>query len=100
MVKHIVFWKMRELANGNDMAANIALATVRVDQVAKMFPPLKSITHHRCIFHGKHYWDFVEEMEFETVEALKAWAEFPPHKELHDFVETIRIERAAVDYEF
>ena len=39
-------------------------------------------------------------MEFDNLDSLKAWAQFPPHKELHDFVDSIREERAAVDYEF
>lgn len=100
MVKHIVFWRMKEFAEGNDMETNIKIATAMLDQVAEQFPQLKSISHHRCIFKGAHYWDLVEEMEFDSVQSLKEWAQFPPHKDLHDFVEEIRIERAAVDYEF
>ena len=100
MVKHIVFWRMKDFAEGNDMDTNIELAVARIDEVVKQFPRLRKITHHRCLFHGKHYWDFVEEMEFDDIQSLKDWAEFPPHKELHAFVEKIRIERAAVDYEF
>lgn len=100
MVKHIVFWKMRENANGNDMYTNIKIAAEKLDAVAKMFPGLKKLTHHTCLFKGAHYWDYVEEMEFDSLESLKAWGAFPPHQELHDFVESIRTERAAVDYEY
>lgn len=100
MVKHIVFWRMKKSAGGNDMETNIAIAVKKIDEVVKIFPKMKSITHHRCLFSGAHYWDFVEEMVFDDVESLKEWAAFPPHVELHDFVETIRLERAAVDYEF
>ena len=100
MVKHIVFWRMKEEANGNDAETNIKIAVEKLDAVAKQFPKLKSITHHTSIFRGRHYWDYVEEMVFEDLDALKEWANFEPHKELHDFVESIRNERAAVDYEF
>ncbi len=100
MIKHIVFWKMKEFAEGNDMETNIKLAVEKIDDVVKLFPKLKSITHHRCLFKGAHYWDFVEEMVFEDLESLREWACFPPHVKLHNFVEKIRLERAAVDYEF
>lgn len=100
MIKHIVFWRMKPEANGSDMHTNIKIAAEKLDEVAKQFPKLKSITHHTCIFSGAHYWDYVEEMEFDDLDALKEWAAFPPHKALHNFVESIRTERAAVDYEF
>lgn len=99
MVKHVVMWKMKDFAEGNDMGTNIDIAVERIDEVAKQFPAMKSITHHKCLFQGNQYWDFIEIMEFDSVESLKDWAEFPPHKELHDWVEKIRIERAVVDYE-
>lgn len=99
MVKHIVFWRMKKEANGNDMYTNMKIAAAKLDEVAAQFPALKSLEHHTCIFSGAHYWDYAEIMEFDSVESLKAWAQFPPHKALHDFVESIREERAAVDYE-
>lgn len=98
-IKHIVFWRMKETANGNDAETNMKIAIERLDAVAAEFPKLLSPTHHKGIFTGAHYWDYVEEMEFESLEALKEWAQFPLHKDLHDFVESIRKERAAVDYE-
>ena len=100
MVKHIVFWNMKKEANGNDAATNIKIAAAKLDEGAAQFPKLKSISHHTNIFSGGHYWDYVEEMVFEDVEALKEWKEFPPHVALHDFVEEVREARAAVDYEF
>ena len=99
MIKHIVFWKMRPFADGNDSKTNIKIASEKLNEVAVQFPKLKSLTHHTCVFSGAHYWDYVEEMEFEDLDSLKEWADFPPHKALHDFVERIRLERAAVDYE-
>lgn len=100
MIKHIVFWKMKETANGNDAAMNIKIAVEKLDAVAAQFPKLRSISHHTCIFSGAHYWDYVEEMEFDDLASLKEWAAFEPHKALHDFVDSIREARAAVDYEF
>lgn len=61
MIKHIVFWRMKKEANGNDMYENIRIAAEKLDAVAKQFPALKSLTHHTCIFSGAHYWDYVEE---------------------------------------
>ena len=100
MVKHIVFWRMKPVANGNDAETNMKIAIEKLDAVAAQFPALKSLKHNKCMFTGAHYWDYVEEMVFENADSLKQWAQFPPHKALHDFVEEIRKERAAVDYEF
>lgn len=99
MIKHIVFWKMKKKATDKEMYRDIEIAAEKLDAVAKQFPAIKSLTHNTCIFSGGHYWDYVEEMVFEDLDSLKEWAKFPPHKELHDFVESIREERAAVDYE-
>lgn len=55
MIKHIVFWRMKPEANGNDMHTNIKIAAEKLDEVAKQFPKLRSITHHTCIFSGAHY---------------------------------------------
>lgn len=100
MIKHIVFWRMKESANGHSAAENIKIAAEKLDAVAAQFPKLRSISHHTCIFSGAHYWDYVEEMVFDDLDSLKEWAAFEPHKQLHDFVESVRKERAAVDYEF
>ena len=100
MIKHIVFWKMKDFANGNDAQTNMALAVEKLDAVAAQFPKLRKITHHASLFRGRHYWDYVEEMEFDDLDTLREWAAFPPHAALHDFVEEIREARAAVDYEF
>ena len=100
MVKHIVFWRMKPFADGRDAETNMRLAVEELDAVAAQFPALKSITHNKNMFSGGHYWDYVEEMVFDSVDSLRQWAQFPPHQALHAFVEEIREERAAVDYEF
>lgn len=100
MIKHIVFWRMYPEANGNDMQTNIKIAADQLDEVAKQFPKLRKLTHHTCIFSGAHYWDYVEEMDFDDLESLMEWGAFPPHLALRDFVTSVRKERAAVDYEY
>ena len=56
-IKHIVFWRMKETANGNDAETNMKIAIERLDAVAAEFPKLLSLTHHKGIFTGAHYFE-------------------------------------------
>jgi hypothetical protein len=100
MIKHIVFWKMPDFAEGNDKSTNIDIAMAELDRIWPEYTPLKKCNWHKGIRSGGKNWDLVLEMEFDDMEGMNGWAAFPKHEKLHEFAEKVRIDRAVIDYEF
>jgi hypothetical protein len=98
MIKHIVMWKIKEFAEGNDKETNIAIAKEKLTVVVNKLPQVKFFEFGRCIRSGEMCFDVALVMEFETEEDLQSYLQDPDHKAVSAFVSKIREERAVVDY--
>lgn len=98
MIRHIVMWKIKDFAEGNDKETNITLAKEKLGAVAKKLPQVKFFEFGRCIKSGEMFFDVALNMEFETAEDLELYLNDPDHKALSAFVSRIRSDRAVVDY--
>lgn len=100
MIKHIVFWKLHEHAEGKTMDENMDYITQEVLAIQKEFPLLRKVVCNKSINRGNHFWDYVLEMEFDNLEDLEKYQVYPRHKKLHEYAVKVRKDRAVVDYEF
>ena len=99
MIKHIVIWRLKENAEGNDKATNAALIKQRVEALLGVVPGLLTIEVGTDFSCGEQSGDLVLYSELESREALENYQQHPAHVEVVKFVLSVCTERRVVDYE-
>lgn len=99
MVKHIVFWKLKEYAEGRDRAANARLIRERLEALGGRIPGLLKIEVGLDFLHGDTSSDVTLYSELESREALDAYQAHPEHQAVIPLIRALTSERRSVDYE-
>ncbi len=99
MVKHIVFWKLKEEANGNNKSRNAQGIKEQLEALKDKIPGLLHIEVGLDFLHSPESADVVLYSEFESREALEVYAAHPLHKAIMPYIAEARSERRVVDYE-
>ena len=99
MVKHIVAWRLRDSALGNDKAANARLLRDKLEALRGRIPGLLRLEVGLDFSATETSADVVLVAEFASREALAAYQIHPEHKAVGVFVREIVSERRFVDYE-
>jgi len=99
MIKHIVVWRLKDSAHGNDKAVNARLIKEKLEALKGLIPGLLAIEVGIDFAHAKESGDIVLYSEFTSREALDAYQRHPKHQEVMPFIGAARDERRAVDYE-
>ncbi len=99
MIKHIVMSNFADEAEGADKAAN--LARVQEDLVALrgLVPGMGTFEIAIGADPLEHSYDLVLYSEFDSVEALHAYATHPRHVAVAQFIGKVRTARACMDYQ-
>lgn len=100
MIKHLVFFKLAEMAEGKTKAENALIIKEQLEALKPLIPEIVSIQVH--INHPQaspDNYDIVLNSEFRTLEDLKTYADHPEHLRVAEFVGKVRTARAAIDYE-
>jgi hypothetical protein len=100
MVKHIVFWKLKEDANGMSKAENAAAIKQKLEDLNGKIEGCIKLEVGFDFLHSAESVDVVLYSEFESKEALDFYANHPLHKAVMPFIAEARSERRVVDYEF
>lgn len=98
MVKHIVMWKLKEEAHGNDKATNARLIKEKLEALNGQISGLIRL-EVGIDFLGEGNLDVILYSELENREALDTYQNHPLHQALLPFVKEAVTERKAVDYE-
>lgn len=99
MVKHIVFWKLKDTANGMSKADNAQAIKEKLEGLKGRIDGLLSIEVGFDFLHSPESADVVLYSEFRDKEALDFYQNHPLHKEIMPFIAETRSERRVVDYE-
>lgn len=99
MIKHIVMWKLKPFAEGADKAANAAAMKAKLEACAKLVPGTLKFEVALAQDGLEASYDVVLYSEFESREALAAYAAHPTHKAIIPFIGAVRDERQCMDYE-
>jgi hypothetical protein len=99
MIKHIVFWRLKPAAVGNDKATNARLLKQKLEALQGKIPGLLKLEVGIDFVGGEHSSDVGLYSEFTSREALEAYQVHPLHVEVAAFVTDVRAERRVVDYE-
>lgn len=98
MVKHIVMWKLKDEAHGNDKATNAQMIKESLEALDGKIDGLFKI-EVGVDFLGEGNFDVALYTELLTKDALEAYQNHPLHQALLPFIREAVSDRKAVDYE-
>lgn len=99
MLKHIVFWKLKDHAEGADRATNARKMKELLDGCAGLVPGLLKLEVAIAQPGLEATHDVVLYSEFESREALEAYQNHPHHAAMKPFFAAVREARQCMDYE-
>lgn len=98
MVKHIVFWKLKDEAAGNNKAANAQLIKEKIEDLNGKIEGLIKVEIGIDFLGGGNY-DVALYSELVSKEALDTYQNHPLHQAVLPFVREVVSDRKAVDFE-
>lgn len=98
MVKHIVFWKLKDEANGMSKAENAAAIKQKIEDLNGKIEGCIKLEVGFDFLHSAESADVVLYSEFKNEEALDFYANHPLHKAVMPFIAEARSERRVIDY--
>lgn len=99
MIKHIVMWRLKDAAHGNDKATNARMIKERLESLRGQIPGLLAIEVGIDFLGSGESADIVLYSEFTSREALDTYQTHPLHQAVAPFIGGAREERRVVDYE-
>lgn len=99
MIKHIVTWKLKDSANGNDKATNAKKIKEMLENLRGKIPGMVHIEVGIDYSRTDASFDLLLYSEFESKAALDGYQSHPLHKAVMPFIGEARLERVLVDYE-
>lgn len=99
MIKHIVVWRLKESAHGNDRATNARLIKEKLESLRGKISGLIAIEVGIDFARTESSDDIVLYSEFVSRAALDEYQSHPEHKAIMPFILEARQERRMVDYE-
>ena len=99
MIKHIVFWKFKDHAEGSDKAVNLVKAKALLDGCAQVVPGILGFEVAIAKANMDCTRDLVLYSEFTDRAALDAYQSHPQHLAVKPFIGSVSLERQCMDYE-
>ncbi len=99
MIKHIVLWKLKDQAQGNDKAGNARLIKEKLEALKTKVPGLMNLEVGIDFSGTDSSADVALYAEFASREALEEYQDHPEHLAVSAFVMGVRSERRLADYE-
>ncbi|MEE1068743.1 MAG: Dabb family protein [Fibrobacteraceae bacterium] len=100
MIRHLVFWKLKESANNASAKENAEKLVELFKSLEGKIPELVSIESGYNFNDSAAAWDFALSTSFKSKEDLDAYQVHPEHQKIVAFVKSIVSDRCVVDYEF
>lgn len=98
MIKHIIVWRLKPHAHGNDAKQNARLIKEKLEALRGRIPGLLALEVGVDISRGPESGDLVLYSEFEDEKALEVYRVHPEHKAVFPFIAEARSDRVIVDY--
>ncbi len=99
MVKHIVFWKLKEEAHGNGKATNASLIKEKLEALNGKIEGLIKVEVGINFLESASNYDVALYSEVTSKEALDFYQNHPLHQAVLPFVKEAVSSRIAVDFE-
>jgi len=99
MYKHVVFWKLKEEANGMSKKELAVEVKRRLDELPTFIPEIKSYeTAINIGSYGASFFDVSVISEFKNVEEFLTYTKYPKHDEVVAFIQSVQVDEQIVDY--
>jgi hypothetical protein len=98
MIKHIVLWKLKPLAEGAGKAENAAIMKRDLEALKSKIPQIRHIEVGANVISSDASYDVALYSEFASEEDLTIYQQHPDHVKVADFVAKVREGRVVVDY--
>ncbi len=99
MVRHIVVWKLQESADGHTKADNARRVKDRLMALPALIPQIHRFEVGINFNPTAAAWDVALYSEFHNRADLDTYAYHPEHVAVAKFIQSVRTDRAVVDYE-
>ncbi len=99
MIKHIVFWKLKDEAHGNDKETNALLIKEKLEALNGKIEGLISVEVGINFLDSEANYDVALYSEVASKEALDVYQNHPLHQAILPFVREAVNSRVAVDYD-
>jgi len=98
MLKHIVMWKLKDLAEGKTKIENAKMMKFMLEGLKEKISEIDHIEVGLNVIASEAAFDVVLYSEFKDQKALETYQKHPEHVKVADFVGKIKEERVVVDY--
>ncbi len=99
MIKHIVMWRLKEMADGNDRQTNAAIVKEKLTALRGRIAGMTALEVGYDFSRNDSSCDIVLYSEFVDRSALEAYQANPEHEAVKPFIGMVTIERRIADYE-
>ena len=96
MTTHIVFWHLKDFAEGGTKEDNARIIKQRLEALVGVVPGLRDLSVGMNANDGEY--DLALVSHHDSMEALAAYTEHPEHQNVRAFVLKVIDKRAAVDF--
>jgi len=101
MIKHIVFFKLAESAEGKTKAENAIFIKNELENLKNLIPQIRMIEVGINSTDAPDVnFDIALNSEFDSMADLDTYQANPEHKRVAVYIGKVRTDRACVDYEF
>lgn len=100
MLKHIVFWKFKEEADGRTKRENLEIMREKLYALIPIIPEIRSMELGFDVLHSGMSYDAALVMDFDDLKGLEAFKNHPEHIKASNFCKSVRESRVSVDYEY
>ena len=101
MVKHIVLFKLADVAEGKPKAENALIIKEMLEDLKNVIPVIRKIEVKVNLTEAStDNYDIILDSEFDSLEDIKTYAVHPEHLKVGAFISKVRTYRAAIDFEF
>ena len=100
MIRHIVLWKFKDVAEGNEKEENMKKAKEILSALPPLILQIKAMTVGADVLKTDSSFDFALAVDFETVGDLNDYIVHPEHKKVGVFIRAVVEQRVSADIEF
>ncbi len=98
MLKHIVMWKLKDLAEGRTKTENAKMMKLMLEGLTETIQEIEHIEVGINIIPSEAAFDVVLYSEFKDEKALLKYQKHPEHVKVAEIVGKIKEDRVVVDY--
>lgn len=98
ILKHIVMWRFLEEAEGRTREENMRLVAEKLRALVGVAPTLLSLEVGEDVLRSPQSGDMALICEFNSIEDMHAYRDFPQHAEISAYIKLVTSERRVADF--